>query len=107
MDSKAFHILLSLAAGPKHGYGIRQEVEERTAGEVRLWPASLYGTLAELSDARLIEEAASPGGADDDARRKYYALTGPGRSALRAEATRLERLARLARAHLSLGEAEA
>ena len=105
MDPKAFHILVSLAAAPMHGYGIRQEVEARTGGEVRLWPATLYGTLSELSGAGLIEETPSPGGAGDDARRKYYAVTTAGRRALAAEASRLERLAGLARTHLSLGEA--
>ena len=107
MDAKAFHILVSLAEASKHGYAIRQEVEERTAGAVRLWPASLYGTLSELAGSGLIEEAASPGGAEDDARRKYYALTARGRGVLAAEASRLEELARLARTNLSMGVAGA
>jgi DNA-binding PadR family transcriptional regulator len=38
-----FHILLSLAAGEQHGYGIMQDVLERTLGKLRLWPATLYG----------------------------------------------------------------
>jgi len=33
-----FHILLSLAGAEQHGYGIMQEVLERTDGAVRLWP---------------------------------------------------------------------
>lgn len=107
MDPKAFQILVSLAAAPMHGYAIRQEVEARTEGEVRLWPATLYGTLSELTSTGLIEETASPEGAGDDPRRKYYALTGEGRRVLSAEAARLERLARLARTHLSLGGAVA
>jgi DNA-binding PadR family transcriptional regulator len=101
MDPKAFHILVVLAREPLHGYGIRQEVESRTEGEVRLWPATLYGTLSRLEDEGWIEETASPGGPDDDPRRKYYALTAAGRSALSAEAARLEGLARLARARLA------
>ena len=105
MDPKSFHILVSLAPRAMHGYAIRQEVEERTEGAVRLWPATLYGTLSELSEARLIEETESPGGPGDDARRKYYALTVEGRRVLTAEAARLERLASLARTQLSLGEA--
>jgi DNA-binding PadR family transcriptional regulator len=107
MDAKAFHILVSLAPAPMHGYAIRQEVETRTDGEVRLWPASLYGTLAELSSGGLIEETDSPAGPDDDARRKYYALTAQGRRVLKAEAARLEELVDLARAQLSVGEAGA
>ena len=105
LDAKTFHILLSLAREPRHGYAIRQEVEARTEGGVRLWPATLYGTLSELAEAGLIEETGSPAGPEDDARRKYYAITTAGRGALAAEATRLEDLARMARARLSPGEA--
>ena len=43
-----FHVLLSLADQEQHGYGIMQEVLERTDGKVRLWPATLYGTLKRL-----------------------------------------------------------
>lgn len=107
MDPKAFHILVSLAPGPMHGYAIRQEVERRTGGDVRLWPATLYGTLSGLASGGLIEETESPGGADDDPRRRYYALTGEGRAVLGAEAARLEKLVRLARTGLALGEAGA
>jgi len=105
LDPKSFHILVALARGASHGYAIRQEVEARTAGEVRLWPATLYGTLAELARRGLIQETASPGGPDDDPRRRYYAITALGREVLAAEAARLESLARLARSHLASGEA--
>jgi DNA-binding PadR family transcriptional regulator len=101
LDLKSFHLLVVLAEGIRHGYAIRQEVEERTAGHVRLWPATLYGTLAELSRSGLIEETDNPGGPDDDPRRRYYAMTGLGRRVLIAEAARLEALARLARTRLA------
>lgn len=105
MNPKSFHILLVLASEPLHGYAIRQEVEERTGGEVRLWPATLYGTLKDLSERGWIEETESPGGSDDDSRRRYYALTAAGRVVLMEEASRLEELARLALRRLALGEA--
>jgi len=105
LDARSFQILVSLAPVPMHGYAIRQEVEARTEGAVRLWPATLYGTLAELAEDGLIEETASPEGPDDDPRRRYYALTPAGRAALRSEAARLESLARLARTRLALAEA--
>ncbi len=88
-----------------HGYAIRQEVEARTRGAIRLWPATLYGLLAALSRQRLIHEARSPAGPGDDPRRRYYALTPEGRRALTEEAARLERLARLARTSLAGGKA--
>ena len=52
-----FHILLSLAGEDQHGYGIMQEVLDRTDGKVRLWPATLYGSLKRLIEAGLIEES--------------------------------------------------
>lgn len=107
MDAKSFHILVSLAPTPMHGYAIRQEVESRTGGTVRLWPATLYGMLSELAESGLIEETPSPEGEGDDPRRKYYALTASGRTVLSEEAARLEKLVRLAREGLSLGEASA
>lgn len=91
-----FHILLSLAGAEQHGYGIMQEVLERTGGKVRLWPATLYGTLKRLMDEDLIEESgARPAPEQDDARRRYYRLTRLGRRVLAAESERLEDLVRV------------
>jgi DNA-binding PadR family transcriptional regulator len=91
-----FHVLLSLADQEQHGYGIMQEVLVRTGGKVRLWPATLYGTLKRLMDADLIEEsAARPAPEQDDARRRYYRLTRLGRRVLAAESQRLEDLVRV------------
>src|SRR5271157_1382263 len=94
-----FHVLLSLADQEQHGYGIMQEVLERTGGKVRLWPATLYGTLKRLMDEDLIEESeARPAPELDDARRRYYRLTSLGRRVLAAESDRLEDLVRVIRA---------
>jgi len=94
-----FHVLLSLADQEQHGYGIMQEVLERTAGKLRLWPATLYGTLKRLIDAELIEESDErPAPELDDARRRYYRLTRLGRLVLAAESERLEDLLRVIRA---------
>jgi DNA-binding PadR family transcriptional regulator len=91
-----FHILLSLAGGEQHGYGIMQEVLERTGGKVRLWPATLYGSLKRLIDEGLIEESEErPAREFDDARRKYYRLTRLGRRVLDAESERLQELVRI------------
>jgi DNA-binding PadR family transcriptional regulator len=94
-----FHILLSLAAEEQHGYGIMQEVLERTGGKVHLWPATLYGTLARLIDAGLIQESEERPAAElDDARRRYYKLTRLGRQVLDLESQRLEELVNVMRA---------
>jgi DNA-binding PadR family transcriptional regulator len=90
-----FHILLSLADQSQHGYAIMQEVLDRTEGKVRLWPATLYGTLKRLIDADLIEEVSVRPPAADDERRRYYRMTRFGRRVLTAESQRLEDLVRI------------
>jgi DNA-binding PadR family transcriptional regulator len=85
--------MLSLAGEEQHGYGIMQEVLERTTGKVRLWPATLYGSIKRLIEAGLIEESsARPAPELDDARRRYYRLTPLGRDVLNAECERLQEL---------------
>lgn len=94
-----FHVLLSLTNEDQHGYGIMQEVLDRTEGKVKLWPATLYGTLQRLIEADLIEESRHrPSPEHDDPRRKYYRLTQLGRRVLEAESSRLEELVRIIRA---------
>lgn len=91
-----FHILLSLAGEDQHGYGIMQEVLDRTGGKVRLWPATLYGSLKRLIEAGLIEESGvRPAREFDDPRRRYYRLTRLGRRVLAAESERLQELVRI------------
>ena len=103
-----FHVLLSLADQEQHGYGIMQEVLERTGGKVRLWPATLYGTLKRLIDEELIEESDErPAAEFDDARRRYYKLTSLGRRVLAAESERLEDLVRVIRSKRRMAEREA
>ena len=94
-----YHILLAIAGGEQHGYAIRKRVEELSAGKVRLWPTTLYGSIRQLTEDGIIEETkAPPVPDDDDPRRRYYRLTPLGLEVLEAETTRLESLVRLARA---------
>jgi len=94
-----FHILLALSSGPLHGYGIMKAVEDHSDGEVKLWPATLYGTLREMRDAGLIEELPEEETPDRDGReRRTYRMTEAGRDTLATEADRLEGLVELARA---------
>ena len=77
----AFQILLALAGGERHGYGIMQEVLALTGGAVRLGPGTLYGTIGRLLAAGLIAEVTErPDPALDDERRRYYRLTPAGRA---------------------------
>ena len=93
-----FHILLALAPGERHGYGILKDVLEQTSGEVRLGPGTLYGTLQRLMALGWVEETA-PKSASADERRRYYRLARPGKRALEAEVERMESLVRTARSH--------
>ncbi len=92
-----FHILLSLAAGERHGYGIIQDIQDRgdaPAPDV----GTMYRALARMVEARLIEAAARRPAADaGDERRNYYRITEAGRRVAMAEARRLEMLTRAAR----------
>src|SRR5690242_16313198 len=100
-----FHVMLSLASEEQHGYGIMQEVLERTDGKVRLWPATLYGTLKRLLEEGLLEESSErPDPALDDSRRRYYRLTKLGKQVLAAESQRLEGLVKVIRAKRRLAE---
>src|SRR3954470_22162019 len=65
--------LVLLAEEPRNGYGLMQEIEERSEGEWRPSPGSVYPTLAQLQDEGLIRER-------DDAGRKAYELTDEGRT---------------------------
>lgn len=98
LKTQWFHIMLSLADGEQHGYAIMQEVLNRTTGKVRLWPATLYGSLKRLIEAELIEESDErPAPELDDRRRRYYRLTDLGRRVLDAECDRLQELVRAIR----------
>jgi DNA-binding PadR family transcriptional regulator len=94
----AFHIMLALAAGECHGYGIMQEVERITGGQVHVGPGTLYRSIQRMLLDHLIEEAGEARESDDDdERRRYYRLTPFGRDVARAEARRLASLVTAAR----------
>ena len=98
-----FHILSSLADADRHGFDIMRDVLEQTDGDLRLWPATLYGALEQLANAQLIAELADtdehPTGQSE--RRRYYRITRKGRLALLDEVKRLEAMAATARTRLS------
>lgn len=101
-----FHILLSLAEGTLHGYGIRRAVEERTGGRIVLAAGTLYETLQRLDARGLIEETEVPAEAQDGAsvRWRFYRATGLGQRVLAADVRRLETDLAAARAVLPIRE---
>jgi DNA-binding PadR family transcriptional regulator len=92
-----FHILLSLSAGERHGYGIIQDIEAR--GETSVPDVgTMYRALARMVETGLIEAAARRAAANGgDERRNYYRITSMGLRVARAEARRLGALMRAAR----------
>jgi DNA-binding PadR family transcriptional regulator len=93
------NILLALADGEKHGYGIMLEVEANTAGQVKMGPGTLYGSIKRMLAGGLIAESDERPDPDlDDQRRRDYSLTGLGRRVLAAEADRLTSQLALAQA---------
>jgi len=97
----AFHVLVALAEGPRHGYGVAQEVEELTDGRIVMGPGTLYGSLQRMSGSGLIAETENPGEDGLHAgRRRYYRMTPLGSAALRAESARLLRAAQVAQHRL-------
>jgi DNA-binding PadR family transcriptional regulator len=92
-----FHILIALADGDRHGYGIMQDVADRTGGDLRLGAGTLYRSIQRMLEQGLVVEVRErPAG--DDPRRRYYRITPFGTAVARAEAGRLSGLVRMARA---------
>ncbi len=93
MSEPSYFILLSLAAGPKHGYAVLKDAEALSNGRISLSVSTLYTSLARLQEQGLIErmdaenEQSGPG-----LPRKVYRLTRQGHWALEAEAIRLKTL---------------
>ena len=87
-----FHILVTLAEAPAHGYLIKRLVEERTRAAVRLGAGTLYSGLRRMEKDGLIEEVEAPEGeeAEAGARWRFYSITPRGREALTNEIERLE-----------------
>ena len=86
-------ILTVLAAGDRHGYGIRQDILEQSEGQVAVEAGSLYRHLRALEDEGFVSEVPAPRG-DSDERRIYYRLTPGGRRVLAAEMRRLREIGR-------------
>jgi DNA-binding PadR family transcriptional regulator len=101
------HILLALADEARHGYAIKQDVEQRTGGAIRLGPGTLYEAIQRLLEGGLIEErdgVADPANGQV-AQRRYYRLTTRGWDALRDELRQLDAILDRARANPRLRKA--
>ncbi len=86
LSTESVLILVSLAAAPKHGYAIQQDIQLLSGR--RLGPGTLYGAIARLESARLIEALAGT------AARRPYRLTASGAKQLEAELASMRALTR-------------
>lgn len=98
LKAQWFHILLALSEEAKHGSGIVRSVLDQTSGKLRLWPATLYGSLEELAALGWIEELTELGErpAGESEKKRFYRIKPSGARVLAAEADRLQALARAA-----------
>jgi DNA-binding PadR family transcriptional regulator len=106
LSAATLHILLALAGGNLHGYGIIQEVARNSDGHYRLGPGTLYDNLKKLMDAGLVADAPKAASSkrksattkEDD--RRFYTLTKEGRAVLAIEVDRLQSVVTQARLRL-------
>jgi DNA-binding PadR family transcriptional regulator len=91
-------ILVALTLKPRHGYEIMQQVEEDSAGRIKLAPGALYSAIKNLLDANLIEEI--PRASE---RRRYYQLTDKGIHQLQAELAYFDMTLQLTKQRLAEG----
>jgi len=98
LSADTMAILLAVASAPQHGYGIIQDVAERSDGALRLQTGALYRSIKRMLADGVIEECEAPRTvAQADPRRRYYRATAFGRAVLVAEADRMARLVRAVR----------
>jgi DNA-binding PadR family transcriptional regulator len=100
----AFEVLLSLVAGPQHGYGIKLDIEARTHGEISLGSGTLYQAIQRLERTGLITAIRSGRAPADPRRGRSYQIQPAGRLAVQDHLRRLSRVVDYARARRLLPE---
>ncbi len=99
LPAATFHILMAVAEEDRHGYAIIQDVANRTGGELKLSAGTLYRSIQRMLEQGLIVETEErPAPEFDDERRRYYRITPFGAAVAKAEATRMSKLVKWARA---------
>ena len=90
MSESYYYILLCLAKGANHGYGIMQMTEKLSGGDVKIGSGTMYGATGNMMKKGWIREIIS--NEEELERRRLYQLTDAGREALRTEIARLRRM---------------
>jgi len=83
-------ILQTLAAGPMHGWGVAQRIQQVSKDVLQIGQGSLYPALHRLEYKGWI--ASDWGNSENNRRAKYYRLTATGKKQLEAELATWERL---------------
>ncbi|MFC3448586.1 PadR family transcriptional regulator [Amycolatopsis speibonae] len=102
MTPAIFVLLLALSDGPRHGYGLAQDVSEMTEDGMRIGAGTLYRSLQRMQVEGLVEQLDEEPDISDDGRadrRRSYRLTEAGHKAASTEARRLSQLVEAARRH--------
>ncbi len=103
LSTAAFHMLLVLSEGERHGYALKREIARRTEGRLNLGPGALYGSINKMLEQGLIVESGErPDPHLDDERRRYYRITPLGLKVAQAEAVRMRELVTLAERKIGL-----
>ncbi|MGH7503195.1 MAG: PadR family transcriptional regulator [Longimicrobiales bacterium] len=93
LSALTYQVLLALADGDRHGYGIIKEIEARSGEGAAPSTGALYLALQRMERSGFVEESPSrPAPAEDDGRRRYYRLTEEGRRTAEGETRRLAAL---------------
>lgn len=90
MTETGFYILLCLRR-ESHGYGVIQQVEDLTQGDIRISPGTMYGSLSKMEKDGLIRFVR------EEDKRKVYVITELGSEVLDLEMKRIDRLYRTMR----------
>jgi DNA-binding PadR family transcriptional regulator len=105
LSTATLNILLALAGGNLHGYGIIKEVARNSDGHYKLGPGTLYDNLKKLMDAGLVADVPATfssrraaSAKEDD--RRFFSLTREGKDVLAREVDRLQGVVTKARARL-------
>lgn len=88
LTEQMYYVLLAMAREPRHGYEIMQVISQLTGGRVNVGAGTLYALLSRFEEEGYILLSHT------QERRKYYALTSTGKTALREEYARLRQLVR-------------
>ena len=91
----ALHILMALARQDLHGMAVKDDVEGRTGGRLRLGPGTLYEAIHRMEADGWIAEV--PDHPAAEGKRRVYRITAAGRRVMEEELRRLAAVVRFAR----------